>query len=155
MAKFIIPINKLPPPAQDGTQNLRFRITTDDKNSLSQWSTIFYLESFGQKNPEQVESNVTALTEDGPFEVVWNQNVSTSVNSSGVVDNELQSYDIFVKWNYDADFNYFGRVTGNKATLYKPLPATSLRVIGQLPSHPVPTEPIVMFQIFDTGVVPL
>jgi hypothetical protein len=155
MAKFIIPINKLPPPAQDGTQNLRFRITTDDKNSLSQWSTIFYLESFGQKNPEQVESNVTALTEDGPFEVVWNQNVSTSVNSHGVVDNELQAYDIFVKWNYDADFNYFGRVTGNKVTLYKPLPATSLRVIGQLPSHPVPTEPIVMFQIFDTGVVPL
>ena len=155
MAKFIIPINKLPPPAQDGTQNLRFRITTDDKNSLSQWSTIFYLESFGQKDPDQVESNVTAWTEDGPFEVVWNQNVSTSVNSSGVVDNELQSYDIFVKWNYDADFNYFGRVTGNKVTLYKPLPATSLRVIGQLPSHPVPTEPIVMFQIFDTGVVPL
>jgi hypothetical protein len=155
MAKFIIPINKLPPPAQDGTQNLRFRITTDDKNSLSQWSTIFYLESFGQKDPEQVESNVTALTEDGPFEVVWNQNVFTSVNSQGVVDNELQAYDIFVKWNYDADFNYFGRVTGNKVTLYKPLPATSLRVIGQLPSHPVPTEPIVMFQIFDTGVVPL
>jgi hypothetical protein len=155
VAKFIIPINKLPAPSQDGTQNLRFRITTDDKNSLSQWSTIFSLESVGQKDPEQVESNLTALTEDGPFEIVWNPNVSTSVNSHGIVDNELQAYDIFVKWNYDANFSYFGRVTGNKVTIYKPLPATSLRVLGQLPSHPVPTEPIVMFQIFDTGVVSL
>jgi hypothetical protein len=155
MPKFIIPINKLPPPAQDGTQNLRFRITTDDKNSLSQWSTIFTVESVGQKDPDQVESNITALTAEGPFEVVWNPNVSTSVNTHGIVDNELQAYDIFTKWNYDADFNYFGRVTGNKVTIYKPLPATSLRVVGQLPSHPVPTETIAMFQIFDTGVVPL
>jgi hypothetical protein len=27
--------------------------------------------------------------------------------------------------------------------------------VGHLPSHPTPTEPIVKFQIFDTGVVPL
>ena len=155
MAKFTIPINNLPPPNKEGFHTLRFRITTEDKNSLSQWSTLYSVESFGQVEPEQVESNITALTSDGPFEVVWNQDVSTSVNSHGVVDNELQAYDIFVKWNYDASFNYFGRVTGNKVTVYKNLPATSLRVIGQLPSHPIPTEPIVKFQIFDTGVVSL
>lgn len=155
MAKFTIPINNLPPPNKEGFHTLRFRITTEDKNSLSQWSTLYSIESFGQIEPEQVESNITALTSDGPFEVVWNQDVSTSVNSQGVVDNELQAYDIFVKWNYDASFNYFGRVTGNKVTVYKNLPATSLRVIGQLPSHPIPTEPIVKFQIFDTGVVSL
>ena len=155
MAKFTIPINNLPPPNKEGFHTLRFRITTEDKNSLSQWSTLYSVESFGQVEPEQVESNITALTSDGPFEVVWNQDVSTSVNSQGVVDNELQAYDIFVKWNYDASFNYFGRVTGNKVTVYKNLPATSLRVIGQLPSHPIPTEPIVKFQIFDTGVVSL
>jgi hypothetical protein len=155
MARFIVPVNKLPPPDKDGNQNIRFRITTDDRNSLSQYSTIFSVESFGQINPDQVESNITALTENGPFEIVWNPNVSTSVNSHGIVDNELQAYDIFIKWNYDADFNYFGRVTGNKVTIYKPLAATSLRVIGQLPSYPIPTETIVKFQIFDTGVVPL
>ena len=155
MAKFTIPINNLPPPNKEGFHTLRFRITTEDKNSLSQWSTLYSIESFGQIESEQVESNITALTSDGPFEVVWNQDVSTSVNSQGVVDNELQAYDIFVKWNYDASFNYFGRVTGNKVTVYKNLPATSLRVIGQLPSHPIPTEPIVKFQIFDTGVVSL
>lgn len=155
MAKFTIPINNLPPPNKEGFHTLRFRITTEDKNSLSQWSTLYSIESFGQIEPEQVESNITALTSDGPFEVVWNQDVSTSVNSTGVIDNELQAYDIFVKWNYDASFNYFGRVTGNKVTVYKNLPATSLRVIGQLPSHPIPTEPIVKFQIFDTGVVSL
>ena len=155
MAKFTIPINNLPPPNKEGFHTLRFRITTEDKNSLSQWSTLYSIESFGQIEPEQVESNITALTSDGPFEVVWNQDVSTSVNSHGVVDNELQAYDIFVKWNYDASFNYFGRVTGNKVTVYKNLPATSLRVIGQLPSHPIPTEPIIKFQIFDTGVVSL
>jgi len=155
MAKFTIPINNLPPPNKEGFHTLRFRITTEDKNSLSQWSTLYSIESFGQIEPEQVESNITALTSDGPFEVVWNQDVSTSVNSQGVVDNELQAYDIFVKWNYDASFNYFGRVTGNKVTVYKNLPATSLRVIGQLPSHPIPTEPIIKFQIFDTGVVSL
>jgi hypothetical protein len=155
MAKFIIPINELPPPDKEGFHNLRFRVTTDDKNSLSQWSNLFSVESFGQKEPDQVESNITALTSDGPFEVVWNQDVSTSINTHGIVDNELQAYDIFVKWNYDADFNYFGRVTGNKVTIYKNIPATSLRVVGHLPSHPTPTEPIVKFQIFDTGVVPL
>lgn len=155
MAKFIIPIKDLPAPDKEGFHTLRFRITTEDKNSLSQWSTLYSVESFGQIEPEQVESNITALTEDGPFEVAWNQNVSTSLNLNGIVDNELQAYDIFVKWNYNANFNYFGRVTGNKVTIYKTLPATSLRIIGQIPSHPVPAEPIVKFQIFDTGVVPL
>lgn len=156
MAKFVIPLNQLPPPAQDGTQTLRFRVTTEDKNSISQWSTFFTLESLGQKLPDQVVSNITALTEDGPFEVVWDPNVTTTVNPHGIVDNELQAYDIFVNWN-NTSFSYFGRVIGNKVTLYIPdsISATSVRVKGCLPVHPVPTQPLNDFQIFDTGTVSL
>jgi hypothetical protein len=155
MPRFIFPLENLTPPDINGKHKIRFRLRTEDANAISAWSNLFMVESVGQIDPEQVESNITALTSAGPFEIVWNSKVITSVSPSGIFDNELQAYDIFTKWNYDADFTYLGRVTGNKTTIYKPLPATSLRVIGQLPSHPTPTEPIVKFQIFDTGVVPL
>jgi len=154
MAKFTIPLKNLPPPDKNGDHLLRFRVTTEDRNSISAWSKIFKVESLGQINPEQVESNVTALTENGPFEVTWKGDVITSVSSEVSTVNESQQYDIFVKWDSDP-FYYFGRVTGNRVVIYKDPTASSMRVIGQLPSHPAPEETSVKFQIFDTSTVVL
>ena len=154
MAKFVVPLKNLPAPDTSGDHLVRFRIITEDRNSISEWSSFFIVESLGQIDPEQVESNVTALTEDGPFEITWKGDVITSVSPATFITNESQQYDIFVKWNSDP-FYYFGRVTGNRVVIYKEDGATSLRVIGQLPTHPLPSETIVRFQIFDTGTVSL
>jgi hypothetical protein len=154
MAKFVVPLKNLPAPDTIGNQLVRFRITTEDRNSISEWSSFFVVESLGQIDPEQVESNLTALTEDGPFEITWKGDVITLLSPETSITNESQQYDIFVKWNSDP-FYYFGRVTGNRVVIYKEDGATSLRVIGQLPTHPLPSETIVRFQIFDTGTVSL
>jgi hypothetical protein len=154
MAKFVVPLKNLPPPDYNGNHTLRFRVSTEDRNNISEWSKLFRVESLGQSDPDQVESNVTALTEEGPFEVTWKGDVITSVSPETSTINESQQYDIFVKWDSDP-FYYFGRVTGNRVVIYKEPTASSMRVIGQLPTHPLPTETIVKFQIFDTGVVSL
>jgi hypothetical protein len=154
MAKFTIPLKNLPPPDKNGNHLLRFRVTTEDRNSISEWSKIFKVESLGQIDPEQVESNVTALTENGPFEITWKGDVITSVSSEVSTVNESQQYDIFVKWDIDP-FYYFGRVTGNKVVVYKEPTASSMRVVGHLPVHPAPEQSSVRFQIFDTGTVVL
>jgi hypothetical protein len=154
MAKFTIPLKNLPPPDKNGNHLLRFRVTTEDRNSISEWSKIFKVESLGQIDPEQVESNVTALTENGPFEITWQGDVVTSVSSEVSIVNESQQYDIFVKWDTDP-FYYFGRVTGNKVVVYKEPTASSMRIVGHLPIHPTPEETLVRFQIFDTGTVTL
>jgi hypothetical protein len=154
MAKLVIPLKNLPPPDRNGDHTIRFRISTEDRNSISEWSKLFRLESPGQSDPEQVESNITALTEEGPFEVTWNGNVVTSVSLETSTINESQQYDIFVKWDLDP-FYYLGRVTGNRVVVYKEPGKSSLRVIGQLPVYPAPTQTILKFQIFDTGTVSL
>jgi hypothetical protein len=154
MAKIIIPVKDLPPPKHNGDHVFRFRIITKDNNNTSEWSKLFNVESLGQSDPDQVESNIIALTEEGPFEITWQGDVITSVSPSASPINESQQYDIFVQWDSDP-FYYFGRVTANTIIIYKKPEASFLRVIGQLPVHPLPTETIVKFQIFDTGTVPL
>ena len=154
MAKFVVPLKNLPPPDYNGNHTLRFRVSTEDRNNISEWSKLFRVESLGQSDPDQVESNVTALTEEGPFEITWKGDVITLVSPETSTINESQQYDIFVKWDSDP-FYYFGRVTGNRVVIYKEPTASFMRVIGQLPTHPLPTETIVKFQIFDTGTVSL
>lgn len=40
MAKVIIPLSQLPAPNRDGTHVVRFRIATEDKGSISEWSKL-------------------------------------------------------------------------------------------------------------------
>jgi hypothetical protein len=157
MAKFIVPLDKLPPPYKNGEHYLRFRITTEDKNSTSQWSQIYGVTSVGQISPTQVDARVVALQDGGPYEVNWREDISVQLPSGSIVKRNINEYDIFVKWNYDADFRFNGRVLGNSVTIFEEEgeSPTSLRVIGQLTTHPLPPERLEFIQVFDTGNIEL
>jgi len=63
VAKVIIPLSQLPPPNRDGTHVVRFRIATEDKGSISEWSKLFRVESTGQKSNGLVAADLTVLTQ--------------------------------------------------------------------------------------------
>lgn len=157
MAKFIIPLNKLPPPYKNGDHYLRFRIITEDKNSLSQWSPTYNIESFGQITPTQVDAQFIALQEGGPYEVSWREDILVELPSGSVVKRSISEYDIFVKWSYNSDFNFNQRVLGDRVKIFEEdgESPTTLRVVGQLTTHPSPPDIISGFQVFDTGVIEL
>jgi hypothetical protein len=156
MAKITIPLGTLPPPNHDGTHILRFRIGSVDNNSKSRYSKLFKVLSIGQNSPSTVSPRFTALTASGPFTVEWDSNVRIpAISSSANLSSELynQSYDIFIDRN-GTGIQYYSRVNTNSVLITEGN-TTTLRVVGQLPVHPVPTELINNFTIFDTGVMTL
>jgi hypothetical protein len=107
MQKAIIPKEILPPISSDGRYILRYRVASEDKNRVSDWSRIYsiygklvkdilgYDEEDGeQRYPDGVPLDVVA-TEDG-MSISWDLPV------------ELQAtdYDVFVKWSYDGGTTY-------------------------------------------------
>lgn len=158
MAKFRIPLENLPAPYKDGTHAIRFRIASEDRNSFSEWSPIFVKESIGQINPTQVNARIVALQEDGPYEISWKNETDILLeNSQTTLRRNIPQFDLFIKWDYDADFKFFARISGTNAVIYEEdeESPTSLRIVGQLPTHPFPPEKIEAIQVFDTGVVVL
>lgn len=157
MAKFIIPLEKLPPPYENGDHYLRFRITTEDKNSISQWSQIYDINSVGQINPTQTEALFVEIQEGGPYEINWNGEISVELPSGTIIKRNIREYDIFVKWSYDSDFNFDKRVLGDRLRIFEDEgeSPTNIRVVGQLTTHPFPPSKIPELQVFDTGVIEL
>jgi hypothetical protein len=157
MAKVIIPLEKLPFPGRDGKHKIRFRITTKDYNEISEWSNTFNITSIGQISPNQVEARIVALKEGGPYELTWKEEVTIDLPSGSVVKRKISEYDIFIKWDYNQDFEFYGRVASNIAVIYSQEGATpqSLRLVGQLPTYPLPPVKIENIQVFDTGVIVL
>ena len=155
MAKVIIPFSQLPDPNINGDQVVRFRIASEDRNSFSEWSKLFTINSDAQKNPELVDVNMTVLTEGGPYELSWDPTIYITSLSANFSKGELQPYDIFVQFGASASLAFYGRVTGNKATVYSSESLDAIRVVGQLPTHPYPPTLSNNFKIFDTGVVSL
>lgn len=155
MAKIVIPFSQLPDPNIVGKQVLRYRIASEDRNSFSEWSKLFSIESKAQINPQEVVVNMLALTEGGPYELSWDPTIYIPSLSANFTKGELQPYDIFVQFGSSASLDYYSRVVGNKVTIYPSTLLDAIRVVGQLPSHPLP--PIVSndFKIFDTGLVSL
>lgn len=156
MAKVIIPLEELPPPNRDGSHVVRFRIITDGRASISEWSKLFRMQSIGQISDGLVSANLTVLKVGGPYEVRWTPSIETLASTSASAS--VNSYDIFVDENDGNGLKYYSRVNTNSVTIYSNT-TTSIRVYGQLPTHPTP--PITSlalketFGVFDTGMISL
>lgn len=149
MPKVIVPVDKLPYPDKDGNHKIRFRITTKDYNEISEWSPVFILESIGQ---------VVGASASYSYDVITTTSNDRVINMSWEdlhyrVDNVV--YDVFVRWNYSSEYEYYGRVTGNLATIRVPVSATTFKIKVQLPSYPVPPEENNIFKLFETSVITL
>lgn len=105
--------SELPPvDANSLTYNLRYRITSENKNRVSAWSNIVSVPA-----PAITIINFT-VSIDNAGKIV--QSVWDAPASLG-----LSSFDLFVRWvgnhnETDYDWAYFGRVVGNSQSLVFP-----------------------------------
>ncbi len=155
MSRFIVPLDQLPVPDVQGNHRIRFRVTTEDQNSVSEWSTVFKVQSLGQINPTQVEARVVALKEGGPYEVSWKEEISIQLPSGNFIKRKISEYDVFIQWNYQENFEFYGRFVNNNIVVFpeEGQSPTSLRMTGQLATYPFPPKNLGSIQVFDTGVV--
>lgn len=159
MAKVRIPVEQLPPPNSVGDHYVRFRISTEDKNSISEWSKLFQIQSKGQIYP--LESQYTVVSASGVVNLIWDTpsiyNVGPSAVGASVLHNHASEWkihdsDIFVKIN-DQDYSYYGRSRDNSFSIVVPVGASAISVFVQAANHP-PTKSNV-FKIFETPSIPI
>lgn len=159
MAKFVVPVENLPAPNEDGDHLFRFRIISEDRNRLSQYSTLYVIESKGQVFPLQTTAQL--VTSASVVNLYWETpsiyNVGASAVGASVLHNhesewKIHDSDIFVSWD-SGDFEYFGRSRDSEIAIIKRPGTSTIRVIGQVANHP-PTRSD-KFKIFDTGTVTL
>jgi hypothetical protein len=117
--KLIIPRESLPTinSSNNGYQ-VRFRITTEDKNRFSAWSQIFNVVSnlIYDFNP----SNINIARSGNRFTIVWDPVI---VRTTEHVLSTLQEYDLWVQWSkgeINAEWIYLERVMSNTKTIFLP-----------------------------------
>jgi hypothetical protein len=159
MPRIKIPVEKLPPPNYLGNHYIRFRIATEDRNSISEWSKLFKIESKGQIYP--LEAQYSVVTASGVVNLIWDTpsiyNVGPSALGASVLHNHQSEWkvhdsDIFVKFN-GSSYNYYGRSKDNSFSIVTPPGTSNLQVCVQAANHP-PTKSDI-FKIFETTVIPV
>jgi hypothetical protein len=175
MAKFIIPVEQLPPPNADGNQLFRFRIKSEDGNTYSEYSSLYIIESKGQIYPLQVsasaslQGNNVVVAWDTPS--IYNYSSSATLYKNGAelsgisasvlhnhgTDWKVHDADIFVSWFINGsyqDWQYQGRSKDNNFFIQKVSNATKVKVYGQVATYP-PTRNTTKFKIFETPEINL
>ena len=149
MAKFKIPVEKLPPPDKNGDHAFQFRIISVDKNQWSAWSQLYIIKSIGQYRP--LESDVTAVISSQEVSITWdtptiyNYN-SASITSASIAHNHSQKFkqhdtDVFVQWGAGAsvgNFAYHDRVSSDTTSIAVEPGSASVRVFGTVALKNVP-----------------
>lgn len=169
MAQYVIPVEKLPPPNSDGNHLFRFRIISEDRNTISEYSNLFTIQSKGQVYPLQVSASASLQAQN--IVVAWDTpsvyNYSSSASlykgliyltglSASVLHNhgtdwKVHDADIFVNWFIGGSYQgyeYYGRSKDNNIFITKETDATKVKVFGQVAVYP-PTKSD-MFKIFET-----
>lgn len=101
-------LNKDLPPINTLNQHvLRYRIVSDDRNRSSEYSSIYYVDSYAiPASPTAITVNkVNIVSGGGSWSVTWTDT------------NFRPKYDVFVKFDNAASYSYHGTVTvGNPVT---------------------------------------
>jgi len=157
MAKFVIPLNQLPPPMSDGTQKFRFRIITEDRNVVSYWSPVFKIINGKQIVPETPSFSASAIYDNRTDSISLSLGAdATTADYTEFLDN----YDIFVNWD-NSGYEFYNRMSPNGINIPSSGSAT-VRIKGQYPSQyisdvngkSVPFETSLL-KVFETGTLSL
>lgn len=157
MARFIIPVEELPPPNVDGNHVFRFRIISEDQNTASQYSTLYSVESKGLIYPEQYDPQISSSG--SVINITWETpsffNISSSAMGVPVLHNHLSEWkshpmDVFVSWD-SGDYEYYARTVDSNIEIIKRSGSSSLQVFVQMANYP-PTKSE-KFKILDTGTI--
>ena len=148
MAEIRIPVEKLPPPDENGDHAFQFRIISVDKNQWSAWSQLYVVKSIGQYRPKL--SPVSASVQNGVMAVNWISpivyNVSASLSSASIqhtrsLNSKFLDTDIFVQYSSGSamkDFGYLSRVSDDTVTVLIPPTSASVRVVGTVATKKIP-----------------
>lgn len=157
MPRVKIPVEKLPPPNIFGDHYVRFRVSSEDRNSISEWSRLFKIESKGQIYPLEAEYSI--VTASGVVNLIWDTpsiyNTGASATGDSVQHNHTSEWkihdsDIFVKLD-SSDYSYYGRSKDNSFSIVIPPGTSTIRVFVQAANHP-PTKSDI-FKLFETPVI--
>lgn len=159
MSKIRIPVEQLPPPNSNGDHVIQFRIASEDRNKLSEWSTLYTLKSLGQYRPQvsSVVNDYPSGTSSNSITLVWDTPIVYNVGSgaTSIVHNHSQNFkkhptDIFVKysgpsWTGSVNWQYHDRVSTDSTTISLPSVGTDpipnkIYVIGMVATSGVPYE---------------
>ena len=155
MPRFRVPVENLPNPNINGRHLFRFKILSEDRNRVSQYSPLFTVESKGQIYP--LEASPVLSISASVVSVYWETpsiyNVSASAIGASVQHThesewKIHPADIFVSWDGN-DFIYYGRTNDSEISILRPSGVSNIRVVCQVASYP-PTKNKI-FEIFDTG----
>ena len=157
MARFIIPVEELPPPDINGNHVFRFRIVSDDQNTSSEYSNFYTVESKGLIYPEQYDAQINSSG--SVINISWETpsffNIGSSAQGVPVLHNHLSewkshSMDVFVSWD-SGNYEYYARTIDSFIAIIKRPGASSARVFIQMANYP-PTKSD-KFKILDTGII--
>lgn len=174
MPQFKIPVEKLPPPNVDGNHVFRFRIVSDDRNSTSEYSSLYVVQSKGQIYPLQTQASASvfgdviniswetpSIYNSSSSATLYKNGQSLSGLSASVLHNhgtdwKVHDADIFVNWYVSgsyAGYIYYGRSKDNSLSIIKKAGATKVKIIGQVANYPPTRNDI--FKIFETAELTL
>lgn len=125
MAKLVIPVNDLPAPSMmNSTYEVRFRITSEDRNRVSAWTPIFTVD------PELqyfVDGDLALLyTDVGATSASWDSvSIMKNVDGTLVEVAKVNEFDIWIKWAGAGGANpgnwiYQGRIASNSISITVP-----------------------------------
>jgi hypothetical protein len=141
MPRVVVPVDQLPPTSSSAQHVVRFRIISEDRNRISDWSPIFVLESIGQIPSASVSyklvetgstPKILTLVWDGDY-VSYHKNLDSN------------QHDVFVSWN-QGQYEYLGREVGNSFQVKAPSGVNRAQFFVQMASynslHPPSIEPV-------------
>lgn len=153
MPRIVIPPDQLPPTSSSAQHILRFRVISEDRNRISDWSPIFILNSVGQIPSASVSFKIieTGSTPKG-ITLIWDGDYVPYHK-----DLDSNQHDVFVSWN-QGEYEYLGREAGNSFTIKAKSGANRVQFYVQMASyndtHPPNTEPKIssILKILETDV---
>ena len=155
MPRFTIPLDQLPATSSSAQHIVRFRVISEDRNRISDWSPIFLFDSVGQIPSASVTYKLTE-TGSAPklLTLVW---TGDYVTYNRPLDANHQ-HDIFVSWSL-GPYEYLGRQAGNSFSIPAKAGANKAQFYVQMPSynslHPPTEEPVQseILKIFETTIL--
>ena len=148
MAEIRIPVEKLPPPDENGDHAFQFRIISVDKNQWSAYSQLYVVKSIGQYRPKL--SPVSAFVEKNAMTVNWISpvvyNVSASLSSASIqhtrsLNDKFLDTDVFVQFSSGSvmtNFGYLSTVSEDTVRILIPSTSASVRVVGTVATKKIP-----------------
>jgi hypothetical protein len=135
--KFSIKLEDLPFTSSSAQHIVRFRVVSEDRNRVSDWSPIFVFDSPGQTPSSSVQYALTSSSVNGStiLNLIWSGEYVRFHK-----DLDAESHDVFIKWNSDS-YLYSGRIVGNSLQIFARQLSSSASFIVQLPSYPSDAPP--------------